>query len=65
MSFAARWPSKRPCPECEETIKPGERVEYVDDVLQHVTCGPPEPRAVCGVCFLEQAVNGACGCDES
>lgn len=63
MSFIARWDSKRPCPECGVRILAGERVEYVDDVMQHVSCTPPEPRPVCGECFMEKAINGACGCE--
>lgn len=63
MSFIARWASKRPCPECGLQILPGEQVEYIEDEIQHVSCTPPEPRPVCGVCFLEKSVSGACGCE--
>lgn len=62
MSFSARWDSKTPCPECEERIKTGERVEYVDDALTHVSCEPREPRPVCPDCFMEIALSGACSC---
>ncbi len=52
--------------ECGSRIHPGDMVQYVEDQLVHNGCVPadePEPRPVCGECFMEQAVNGACGCE--
>ena len=65
MTFLARFNS--PCADrtCEHPIDRGDIVEYVDDQLVHEGCRPaPDrgPRPVCGDCFMEVALNGACGC---
>lgn len=64
MSFHARWSARERCPECLERILAGEFVEYVDDVLQHVSCDPVDEvaRPTCNECFTIVAVNGACSC---
>lgn len=57
------------CPSCETAIRPGDRItpdefDGAGKTWVHETC-PPEkaPRPVCTVCFMEQALNGACGCE--
>lgn len=54
----ARHPGR--CPECEETFDVGEQVTKHRDGWGHVQC--PQPRPVCPECFVERALNGACGC---
>ncbi len=49
------------CRECEETFTAGTRVTKYEGGWGHVQC--PQPRLVCGICFMEQALNGACGCE--
>jgi hypothetical protein len=51
--------------ECGHRVHPGDMVQFVEGQLVHVGCIPdeePEPRPVCPVCWLEQSVNGSCGC---
>lgn len=48
-----------PCGQCDQGIRPGQRVIYRDDVLQHFTC-PPAP-AVCPDCYLVLPASGVCG----
>lgn len=65
MTFEARFHGQ--CPLCEERIKPGQRVKYVDNVLVHDDCEesapPPESFGeVCMLCFMEKSTSGACGC---
>lgn len=47
------------CPACDQDIRPGQRVIYRDDVLEHVTCPPPP--ATCPTCHLTLPVTGVCG----
>lgn len=53
---------------CDSRIHPGDMVQYVEDKLVHHGCLPaeepaePEPRPVCGECFMEIALNGECSC---
>lgn len=60
MSFEAKYPGL--CAACDEGIKPGASVTYVNDQLVHARC--PESRTPCLSCFMVPAANGACGCDE-
>ena len=48
MSFSAKYHGL--CPACSGPIVPGQKVEFVDDELQHVTCA--RPMTVCPVCHL-------------
>lgn len=65
-SFQAQYGGS--CDECQERIKPGDRVTYIDDgVLVHVGCADPDRRArrsvvevACGECFILKP----CGCED-
>lgn len=66
MAFVAKFPG-RCAADCDQPIDAGDVVEYVDDQLVHEGCVPtPEveraPRPICGECFTEIAMNGACAC---
>jgi len=51
------------CPECDETFAAGEHVTKHPEGWGHAVCpAAPAPRPVCGECFMEIALNGACGC---
>lgn len=56
------------CTACWQRVKEGDLiVRAVDGAWVHEAC--PEAaivaeRPVCGTCFLEVAVNGACGCPQ-
>lgn len=66
MTFRAKYDGE--CAnECGERIHVGDEVEYVENELMHANCNAPEcsPRPVCHVCWMEKALNGACGCEES
>lgn len=66
MSWYAKFASK--CVRCDRTIYPGDEVEWedVDDrTVRHESCDDfldLTPRPVCGSCFMQVAVSGACGC---
>lgn len=55
--------------DCGMRIHMGDMIQYVEDQLVHVGCIPeerpePKPRPVCEKCWMEIALNGACGCEE-
>lgn len=56
-SFAARFPNT--CGWCRNPIAAGQRVQYIDDDLVHVTC-PPPPKT-CPTCHLILPASGVCG----
>lgn len=63
---ARRWSE---CPSCEESIRPGDRImpdpmDGAGATWVHEQCpAEPAPREVCTDCFMEKALNGACGCE--
>lgn len=67
--FDAQYPGF--CTACLDDIVPGQRVQYVNDMVRHVDCDAaaasvmPETRNqdICERCFQARAANGACGCD--
>lgn len=67
MAFTARYEGRCAAPDCRDRIERGDAVEYVDEQLVHEGCVPAPmveraPRPVCGECFTEVALNGACSC---
>ncbi|MGX5770811.1 hypothetical protein ACWKWN_08675 [Microbacterium trichothecenolyticum] len=53
------------CPLGFDTIRPGDVVQYDDGALVHRACWQREqPRPVCPKCFMQTALNGACGCED-
>ncbi len=50
------------CPVCEETFTVGTRITKHEGGWGHVQCPERAPRPVCPDCFMERALNGACGC---
>lgn len=64
-TFLAKYVSKCPGAGCTEPIDVDDIVEWIDGQVVHQGCQPPvepEPRPVCGVCFIEITPSGACGC---
>lgn len=52
-----------PCDECGEKIAAGTRIIETAQGWAHAACPTPKPAEVCMTCFIEKAVNGACGCE--
>lgn len=72
MSFTAKYDGT--CAACGDTIRKGDRLEYVEDrQVVHADCTAEAELArnkikagsaeVCPRCFTVKATNGACACD--
>lgn len=65
--FTARYAGHCADGDCGEPIRGGDSVQFIDGELVHEGCIPGRatdttPRPVCGECFTEIALNGACAC---
>lgn len=61
-TFEARFAGR--CGVCDEAIRTGDLIGYVEDETAHARC--PQPTALtvaCNGCFMVPAANGACGCE--
>jgi len=56
------------CSECDQPIKPGQKITRTPFALgpgyHHVMCPVAVPREVCDRCFMEKAANGTCLCND-
>lgn len=62
MSIEAKYQDT--CVACEGVIRPGQQIERdsFTEKWVHAECPQDKPREVCLECFMEKALNGACGC---
>jgi hypothetical protein len=62
MSVVIEAQRSGPCEACNEGIHRGQKIQPLPDGgWEHTRC--PEPRPICGECFTEKSVTGACMCE--